>query len=334
MVKKLKTFNSANMEKRLFLIIQVFLLSCIILATGLQAQNIPAIVSTDWLEENMANPNLVLLDVRAPGNYAAGHIPGSINVPAYPNWYINNPGEQPPWMELPKDESLYATLGEAGISANSTVIVIARTTDSETEGLAEYGMTKASRAAITLIYAGVEKVVFLNGGYDKWHAEEKAISTQPTLPEAITYDGKAIDNIFVTKKYVEKKIGQSTILDTRDSDNYFGLGTDYSSKRPGHIPTAILLPAPWFWQHAKTDDGEVTFLMWKDTDEIKEIALTVLGEKMENEIIDYCGVGGYASPVWFVLTQLVGYTNVKFYDGSMQEWTSDPEAPVTKYKYQ
>jgi thiosulfate/3-mercaptopyruvate sulfurtransferase len=55
---------------------------------------------------------------------------------------------------------------------------------------------------------------------------------------------------------------------------------------------------------------------------------------MEEEIIDYCGVGGYASPVWFLLTQVVGYTNVKFYDGSMQEWTADPEAPVTKYKYQ
>ena len=55
---------------------------------------------------------------------------------------------------------------------------------------------------------------------------------------------------------------------------------------------------------------------------------------MSEEIIDYCGVGEYASPVWYLLTQVVRYKNVKFYDGSMQEWTSDPNTPVTKYKYE
>jgi len=302
--------------------------------TRLQAQNIPAIVSTEWLEENMDTPNMVILDVREPESYEVGHIPGSINFPAYPNWYINNPGEQVPWMELPEEEKLYATIGKAGISTNSIVVIIARTSDSETGGLGAYGLTKASRAAITLIYAGIKKVIFLNGGYDKWDAEGKAVSTKPTIPHATTYNGKVNESIFITKAYVENKLGKSTIIDTRDSDTYFGLGTDYSSSRAGHIPTAKVLPAPWFWQSTKAENGEITYLVWKDTEEIKEIAFTVLGENMEEEIIDYCGVGGYASPVWFLLTQVVGYTNVKFYDGSMQEWTSDPEAPVTKYRYE
>ncbi len=75
-------------------------------------------------------------------------------------------------------------------------------------------------------------------------------------------------------------------------------------------------------------------MTWKDTSAINEIGITVLGEDRDEEIIIYCGVGGYASPVYYVLTEVVGYTNVKFYDGSMQEWTADPEAPVTKYKYE
>jgi thiosulfate/3-mercaptopyruvate sulfurtransferase len=322
------------MKKKLIVISLMLLLSTSMLVTRLLAQDIPAIVSTGWLEENMDIPNMVILDVRETESYEAGHIPGSINVPAFPNWYINNPGEQPPWMELPEEEKLFATIGEAGITTKSVVVIIARTSDSKTGELGAYGLTKASRAAITLIYAGINKVIFLNGGYDKWNAEGKTVSTKPAIPQATTYDGKVNKSMFITKEYVENKLGRSIIIDTRDCDTYFGLGTDYSSKRAGHIPTAKVLPAPWFWQTTKAENGEKSYLMWKDTEEINEIALTVLGENMEEEIIDYCGVGGYASPVWFLLTQVVGYKNVKFYDGSMQEWTSDPEAPVTKYKYE
>ena len=93
------------------------------------------------------------------------------------------------------------------------------------------------------------------------------------------------------------------------------------------------MPAPWFWVTKKDKDGATSYLTWKTSSEIIEISLTVLGEDGEKEIIIYCGVGGYASPVYYVLSELVGYTNVKFYDGSMQEWTADPEAPTTKYSY-
>lgn len=322
------------MKKKLFFISLMLLLTLIMAATKLQAQKIPAIVTTEWLTDNIDTPDLVLLDVREPGDYAAGHIPGSINIPAFPNWYINSPGEKLPWMELPEKKDLFATIGNAGITINSTVVVIARTSDSPTGEPAYYNLTKASRVAITLIYAGIKPVTMLNGGYDKWSAEGRAISIEPAIMQAKTYEGHVADTMFISKNYVKNKIGKSTLIDTRSADVYFGIEKDLSSKRAGHIPTAKNLPAPWFWKTTKVENGETTYLTWKNTDEIKEIALTVLGENMEGEIIDYCGVGGYASPVWFLLTQVVGYSNVKFYDGSMQEWTSDPEAPVTKYKYE
>jgi len=299
------------------------------------ARTIDPIISTQWLEDNINSPNLVLLDVREPDNYAVGHISGSINVPAPGNFFLclldPNCGL---WMEVPPLDNLFSTIGHAGITANSTVIVIARTVDMPALGPGEFGLTMAARVAVTLIYAGIENVAMLDGGYDKWAAEGRVTSTEPVFPTAIAYDGVADGTMFVTKDYVEDKIGKSILVDSRDADMYFGIKKDISSKRAGHIPTSKALPAPWFWTAAKDEAGVTTGITWKDTATINEIALTVLGKDKDEEIIVYCGVGGYASPVYYVLTEVMGCTNVKFYDGSMQEWTADPDALVTKYKYE
>jgi len=323
------------MKKKLLLIPLVLLLALSLVAIGCPATSTPpssparaidAIVSTQWLEDNIDNPNLVILDVREPDYYTAGHIPGSVNVPAFPNWWVNFFGEEWPWMELPEDEALFTTIGNAGISADSTVVVIGSTADG--------GVTNAARVAITLIYAGVENVAMLDGGYDLWAVEERAISTEPVTPLAVTYTGVVDETIFVSKDYVEDKVGKSILVDTTEPDVYFGIEHGFWAERAGHIPTAKDLPAPWFWATTVDEAGVTTYITWKDTSEIREIALTVLGEDASEEIIVYCGVGGYASPAWYVLTQVVGYRNVKFYDGSMQEWSADPEAPVVKYKYE
>jgi len=323
------------MKKKLLLIPLVLLLALSLVVIGCPATSTPpssparaidAIVSTQWLEDNIDNPNLVILDVREPDYYTAGHIPGSVNVPAFPNWWVNFFGEEWPWMELPEDEALFTTIGNAGISADSTVVVIGSTADG--------GVTNAARVAITLIYAGVENVAMLDGGYDLWAVEERAISTEPVTPLAVTYTGVVDETIFVSKDYVEDKVGKSILVDTTEPDVYFGIEHGFWAERAGHIPTAKDLPAPWFWATTVDEAGVTTYITWKDTSEIREIALTVLGEDASEEIIVYCGVGGYASPAWYVLTQVVGYRNVKFYDGSMQEWSADPEAPVVKYKYE
>ena len=332
------------MKKKLLLIPLALLLALSLVAIGCPATPTPpspparaidAIVSTQWLEDNIDKPDLVILDVREPDCYTAGHIPGSVHFPAFPNWFVNSPfGEEWPWMELPEDDALVTTIGNSGITADSTVVVIARTVDSPSLGPAPYGVTMAARAAVTLIYAGVENVTMLDGGYAKWAAEGRATSTEPVTPIAVTYTGVVDETIFVSKDYVEDKVGKSSLVDTREADMYYGIEQDPSSERAGHIPTAKNLPAPWFWDITVDEAGVTTYMTWKDTSAISEIALTVLGEDGDEEIIVYCGVGGYASPVWYVLTQVVGYRNVKFYDGSMQEWTADPEAPVAKYKYE
>ena len=295
------------------------------------SRGIAPIVSTHWLMRNMDTPNLIILDARAPDNYAKGHIPGSINVPGLGNFYLclfaMDCGL---WMELPEDSALLTTIGNAGISADSHVVVVGRTVDP----YAAYAVADAARTAITLLYAGVKNVALLSGGYDKWAADGRKKSTVPVTPTAVTYTGPVNKAMFVTKDYVEDKIGKSTIVEAREADIYYGIIQEPWTPRAGHIPSAKNLPAPWFWYFEKDKRGAIKFGAWKDVHVIKEMALVVLGEDASKEIIVYCGVGGYASPVWFALTQMVGYKNVKLYDGSMQEWSADPNAPVVKYKYE
>jgi thiosulfate/3-mercaptopyruvate sulfurtransferase len=295
-------------------------------------QGIAPLVSTEWLAMNMnAVPNLVILDVRAPEDYAKGHISGSVNFPGLGNFYVCLfAPDCGLWMELPKEDALLTTVGNAGITRHSRVVVVGRTIDP----FAPYAVADAARVAITLLYAGVENVALLNGGYDKWAAEGRTTSTAPVKPTAVTYTGAVNKAMFVTKGYVEKKIGKSTLVDARDNDAYFGLVQEPWAQRAGHIPTAKNLPAPWCWTFEKDKKGAITYGTWKDAKVTREIVLAVLGENASKEIIVYCGVGGYASADWFALTQMVGYTNVKLYDGSMQEWTADPKAPVVKYRCQ
>ena len=290
---------------------------------------IDPIVSTQWLSDNRGFPNLVILDVRAPENYAKGHIPNAINLPGLGSFYLclfdPNCGL---WMELPEEGALLATIGNAGITGDSIVVVVGRTTDP----FAPYAVADAARVATTLVYAGIENVALLNGGYDKWAAEGRATSTATVTPTAVTYTGAVNKGMFVTKDYVEGKIGKSVIVDARDADAYFGIVQEPWAKRPGHIPSAKCLPSPWLWTFAKDKNGAITYGTWKDANEIREMARAVLGEDASQEVIVYCGVGGYAGTTWFALSQMVGYTNAKIYDGSIQDWTADPNAPVVKYR--
>jgi thiosulfate/3-mercaptopyruvate sulfurtransferase len=291
---------------------------------------IDPIVSTQWLEANIDTPDLVILDVREPDYYTAGHIPGSVNVPAFPNWWVNFLGEEWPWMEVPEQGTLFTTIGNAGITGDSLVVVVYRTADP----MAGYAIGAAARVALTLMYAGVENVAMLDGGYEKWAADGKTISTEAFTPTAVTYSGVLDETMFASKDYVEEKMGEAILVEAREADIYYGIEQEFWTDRAGHIPTAKNLPGPWFWTLALDEAGVATSATWKDTSAAREMAFAVLGEDASQEIIVYCGLGGYASPVYFVLTQVIGYTNVKLYDGSMQEWTADPDAPVNKYRYE
>jgi len=323
------------------------LISVLVVGAGAQAhwppppsRDIEPIVSTDWLEDNFGAEDLVILDVRSPDEYTAGHIPDSINVPiAFPvSAWTAMRGDI--FYEVPPAEELFDTIGNAGITGDSLVVVVGRTCD--LPGVpAAYSTADANRVAITLIYAGIRNVAVLDGGFDKWSAEGKATSTELVTPTAVTYIGEANEAMFVSKAYVEKKIrrkwGASVILDGRDPEFYFGIGMEPFYTRAGHIPGATCLPAPYFWDATVDGAGATIYMTYKDTAVLKDMASGAVGKRMfskAKEIIVYCGVGGYASTLWFVLHEVAGYKNVKIFDGSAQEWTADPDAPVVLYQWE
>jgi thiosulfate/3-mercaptopyruvate sulfurtransferase len=117
---------------------------------------------------------------------------------------------------------------------------------------------------------------------------------------------------------VRRNLWRADIVDARDADVYFGVTVEPFAPDAGHIPSATSLPAPWSY----VSQGENIYT-FKDTETLAAMAAGVLGEGSSYwgpKRIVYCGAGGYASVWWFVLTQVLEYQNVRFYDGSAQEW--------------
>jgi thiosulfate/3-mercaptopyruvate sulfurtransferase len=277
-------------------------------------RTINPIVSTNWLSDNSGNPVLIVIDIRKNDEYQIGHIPGTINIP-FPSWITTRNGLN---LELPDEVDLFKVIGSAGMKTDSPVIIVNKTDN-------PYPLADATRVAATLLYAGVENVAILDGGHDKWVKEARPLSRDPVIAETVEYRSDMDQTIFVSKGYVRGKIGKSVILDARDPDVYFGVVREPHAERAGHIPGTKCLPAPWVW----TKEGT-----YKDITVLKEMASSLPGEPGPQEIIIYCGVGGYTSTWWFILTQILGYQNVKFYDGSAQDWTKDPEMLVVRYRWE
>jgi thiosulfate/3-mercaptopyruvate sulfurtransferase len=285
---------------------------------------IDPIVSTDWLSANSHLERLIIIDIRGAVDFAAGHIPGSINEPFVKafdpcsgpssNWIMGT--KDCLWLEVPEVKDLFYTMGSLGMTRDSRVVIV---TAPNPEEPPFFGLANGTRVAVTLMYAGVKNVAVLDGGYPKWVSEGRPTTRQAAVPDAVAYTGEVNRALFVSGDYVRSHSHDAVIIDTRDADVYSGLRREPFVKKAGHIPGAKSLPAPLIW-HLNADDGTYTY---KDAATLRAMASHVIGQSVDpgnQEIILYCGVGGYTSSWWFVLTQVLGYQNVKFYDGSAQDW--------------
>jgi len=302
------------MRKKLVILMTMVLLTAPIFGNIAYAENtlssdrkIAPIVSTDWIESNNHSNRLVIIDVRSAEDYAKGHIENSINVTAGAEsaWSVTRDGLI---MEMPDEASLFQVISKCGIKKDSLVVVVTAVAEAPNP---PYPLADATRTADTLIYAGIKNVAILDGGYTKWVADGKKTTTAVPKVSTTSYNGTLNKNMIVTADYVQKSLGKSVIIDARDADVYFGVKIEPFAQKAGHIPTAKSLPTPWIWN----DDGT-----YKQTSVLEEMASGVINADKDDEIIVYCGVGGYASSWWFVLTQVLGYENVKIYDGAAQGW--------------
>ena len=277
------------------------------------ARDIPPFVTSDWLHQNMATPGLLIVDVRSAADYKINHIPNAVSA-SVNSWAVNKNGLM---RELPAESDLLGLMGSIGIKDDSKVVVVGK-------GISDFDRADAIRVAWTILTAGVKNVSILDGGFPKWLNEKKPVTAEPPLLQPGEYRGKVNMSALATKKYVLGKIGKSILVDNRSPELFFGMTTESWASKPGHIKSAVNLPAPWVF-------AQNGFL--RSQSELESMANGVIGENKSKEIIAYCGVGAYASVWSYILTELLGYKDVKVYDGSMQEWVLDPVGPIAIYKW-
>lgn len=277
-------------------------------ATGL-AREIAPIVSTDWLIANLKNPKLIILDVRRVEDYREGHIPGALSA-FYGSWAYMKNGL---FASLPEKDDIDDTIGYMGIGFGNWVVV---TGCMDTPRLSY----QSARVACTLQYAGIENVALLDGGMNKWIAEKKSMSKRIERRKPNHFKGKYSGGKFADKNYVKERLGKLILLDTREREFFTGEKKMDCVPKTGHIPGAFNMPTSCAFNEDKT---------FKTKEDLAAIVEAAAGKDRSAAIVTYCDIG-QCCPTWsYLLTEVLGYTNVRLYEGAMQEWAQDADAPVT-----
>lgn len=280
--------------KKLALVIALVL--CLVPAAF--ARDIEPVVSVAWLEANLADSALVIMDMRAPDAYKAGHIPGSVSVLGT-TIYVKK-GDT--LNEVPEMDDLSEVLSDAGITASRKIVVV------ETDASR---FSWATRVAWTLKYAGLENVAVLDGGFTAWTKAAKPVSKEATK-KAGGYVAKPVAGYFADKaQLLAAKDPQ--VIDARTYDTYFGLVKQAFVAQAGHFPGAFALPFSWI----TGADGLV-----RPAADLAAYAAKV-GLDPARETFIYCDSGVLCTSWWWIASEVLGWKNVRSLDGSSQVLTAD-----------
>ena len=272
-----------------------------------------SIVETEWVYEHLDDPSVRLVEVDVDTNvFDHGHISGAVG------WNWQSQLQQGMVRDLIDKEGMQKLLSDSGISNSTTVIL--------------YGDNNnwfACWAFWQLKYYGHQDVRIMNGGRIKWELEGKPFVETKTEVDSVPYLAKEPDeSLRAYRDQILKALSESgiSLVDVRSPDEYSGLlfapenVPQEGSQRAGHIPGAKNIP----WAQATDSDG--TFKTYAELLKLyKDNGITG-----EGNTVTYCRIGERSSHTWFVLTQLLGYSNVSNYDGSWTEWGSIVGAPIEK----
>ena len=273
--------------------------------------NPDVLVSTDWLEGQLDDPDVRVIEVDEDTTaYEKGHIRGAVG------WNWTTDLHTPVGRDYLDQGGFAELLSAAGVGSGTTVVL--------------YGGNNnwfAAYAYWLLKLRGFDDVKLLDGGRKKWELESRELvqdvpSHQPSDHVLL---GDERPQIRALRDEVISKVGSATgFVDVRSPEEYRGekLAPDHlpqeQAQVPGHIAGAANIP----WVKAANDDG--TF---KSADELKAL-YEAEGITADRDVIAYCRIGERSSHTWFALQELLGYPNVKNYDGSWTEYGSLVGAPV------
>jgi thiosulfate/3-mercaptopyruvate sulfurtransferase len=270
------------------------------------------LVSTQWLADHLGSEGLVVVesdeDVLL---YETGHIPGAVKV----DWHLDL--NDPVTRDYIDGEGFARLMSAKGIKRDDTVVI--------------YGDKSSWWAAYALwVFSlfGHPDVRLLDGGRAKWIAEGREMTTEVPQPTPTEYPvGQREDaGIRAFKNDVLAHLGKP-LIDVRSPQEYTGERThmpdspEEGALRGGHIPGAESVP----WGRAAAEDG--TF---KARPELEAIYEQEKGLRPTDDVIAYCRIGERSSHTWFVLTHLLGFENVRNYDGSWTEWGNAVRVPIVK----
>jgi thiosulfate/3-mercaptopyruvate sulfurtransferase len=281
----------------------------------------PFLAETGWLADNLADPNLRILDctvfLRPPAEgragftvepgrekWAEGHIPGSIFADLARDLSDTSQGLR---FMLPSADQFAASMSKYGVGEGTHVV------------LYDGSMNMwAARVWWLLRAFGFDDARVLSGGLRKWKAEGRPLTTEASPYPPATFVARPRPGLMATKDEVLAAIndGATCIIDALGEDQYAGRTRTYG--RPGHIPSAANVPAMGI-----IDPDTHAYLPLETIRERFKAA----GADPAKRVITYCGGGIAASSDAFVLTML-GFENVAVYDASLSEWAADPNLPL------
>jgi len=270
------------------------------------------LVDTEWLLQHHKDFSVRIaeVDYDPRANYKRGHIPGAVLF----SWKrdINDPVTR----DILSKNKLLELFNRSGIKNDTTLVLYG-----------DFNNWFAAFAFWVFKYYGVQNVKILDGGRKKWLLEKKPTTFDPRdkdgyisgYPRDYLSALKPDESLRAYRDYILKGLGDSTrvLVDVRDPQEFSGrilappgYPTEHA-QRGGHIPGALNIP----WAQT-VNDADGTFKSRKDL----EALYTQKGVTPDKEVITYCRIGERSSHSWFVLKYLLGYPNVKNYDGSWTEW--------------
>lgn len=301
---------------------------------AIAAASVPGpLVDTAWLAAQVGNPAVVMIDVRDdPANFSrqltdkekadprapiVGHIAGARLL----DWKLVRENRLIDGVMLdkmvPTRQGFEAVMRKLGVRNDQAVIIV-------TNGKDSAAVTMGTRVYWTLKYFGHDNLALLDGGLKKWQAESRpvAFDNPAVLPSEFTV-GTMQPRLLAQLDDVEKalKTPATGLVDGRTADFYVGQSITSDVKAKGHIPGARMLS-----HKDLIDDKTGTFL---PKGELLALAKEA-GINVEGDSISYCNTGHLASGPWFVISELLGNSKARLYDGSMHEWTKSSSRPLSR----
>lgn len=284
-----------------------------------------ALVQTDWLEAHLRDPDLRIFecttylrpaepDAGVPyhpeagrADYEAGHIPGA--------GFLDLPGElsrqdAPVHFMMPPPERFAEVMGRHGIGDDSRVVLYSRDR-----------IMWATRVWWMLHAMGFERAAVLDGGFEKWLAEGRPVSKDPSAYPPATFTPRPRPGLFVDKAAVLEAIADPgvSLINTLSEPDFRGDGPSRYG-RPGRVPTSVNLP----WPALTEPESNVLVPLEEAAKRIE-----ALGVDRAGRIVCYCGGGISATTALFLLHRL-GYADLSLYDASMAEWARDETLPIER----